>query len=142
MKNYRLIYFALPLLLLIISSCEITITPPEPDFTATISALGDDYVDVSFSDLSSPSPTSWKWTFEGGYPATSELKNPTVTYYEPGTYSVTLVATNSGGGDEIVKYDFVNIVEFVNPSNKEIDITVEDNTKTIDIDGSVIFGVI
>ncbi|MBE9468268.1 MAG: PKD domain-containing protein [Bacteroidetes bacterium] len=142
MKKFRLIYLALPLLLLIVSSCEITIVAPEPNFTATVSASGDDYVDVSFSDLSSPMATSWNWTFEGGYPETSELKNPKITYDKPGTYSVTLVATNSGGGDEITKHDFVNIVEFVNPTYKEIDITVENNTKTIELDESVLFGVI
>jgi hypothetical protein len=35
---------------------------------------------VAFYDMSSFSPTSWEWTFEGGSPATSTDKNPVVNY--------------------------------------------------------------
>ena len=37
---------------------------------------------------------SWEWTFEGGTPETSTEQNPTVTYEEPGTYSVSLTTSN------------------------------------------------
>ncbi|MGZ4054547.1 MAG: PKD domain-containing protein [Bacteroidia bacterium] len=52
---------------------------------------------VNFTDLSTNTPTSWTWTFPGGTPATSTLQNPVVVYNTPGTYSVTLTATNSAG---------------------------------------------
>ena len=52
---------------------------------------------VTFSDVSSNNPTSWKWIFEGGTPATSTVQNPVVTYMAPGRYNVTLEATNDFG---------------------------------------------
>lgn len=43
-------------------------------------------------------PTTYQWTFNGGTPATSTSANPgPVCYSTPGTYAVTLVATNSFG---------------------------------------------
>lgn len=53
---------------------------------------------VSFNDASSNSPSSWAWTFTGGSPGTSSVKNPTsITYGTIGAYPVTLVSTNSVG---------------------------------------------
>jgi len=45
-------------------------------------------------------PTTYLWTFEGGSPATSTSANPgPICYAIPGTYDVTLTATNSFGFD-------------------------------------------
>jgi PKD repeat protein len=52
---------------------------------------------VSFTDLSTFNPTSWLWSF--GDSNTSTLQNPTHTYSAPGTYTVTLIATNAFGSD-------------------------------------------
>lgn len=52
---------------------------------------------VSFTDLSTFNPTSWLWSF--GDSNTSTLQNPTHTYIAPGTYTVTLIATNAFGSD-------------------------------------------
>lgn len=53
---------------------------------------------VSFKDGSfNGTPASYEWTFEGGTPATSTVANPTVTYANPGTYSVTLKVSNANG---------------------------------------------
>jgi PKD repeat protein len=49
----------------------------------------------NFSDFSTGSPSSWKWTFNGGTPSTSTLQNPgAITYNAPGQYDVTLQVTN------------------------------------------------
>ncbi len=40
---------------------------------------------------------SFLWTFPGGNPATSTDENPIVVYNNPGTYNVTLEATNGAG---------------------------------------------
>lgn len=53
--------------------------------------------EVNFTDLSTNFPTSWSWTFEGGDPNTSTVRNPKLNYNVPGVYKVTLVATNSLG---------------------------------------------
>jgi PKD repeat protein len=53
--------------------------------------------ELEFTDLSSNFPTQWNWSFEGGDPNTSTERNPKVTYNTPGTFKVTLIATNSLG---------------------------------------------
>jgi serine protease inhibitor len=52
---------------------------------------------ISFTDESKLNPTTWNWTFQGGTPATSTSQNPSVVFGTPGTYTVTLVASNSNG---------------------------------------------
>jgi len=52
---------------------------------------------IGFTDLSSNFPTAWSWTFEGGDPNTSTLRNPKVKYNVPGVYAVSLSASNSLG---------------------------------------------
>lgn len=49
---------------------------------------------VEFKDLSLGNPVSWKWTFEGGDPATSTEQNPTVVYNQKGNYKVSLEISN------------------------------------------------
>jgi PKD repeat protein len=71
----------------------------------TVSAGGS----VQFTDLSTNTPTSWSWTFEGGTPSTSTAQNPAVTYNTPGTYDVTLIATNSAGSDSETKIDYITV---------------------------------
>jgi hypothetical protein len=51
----------------------------------------------TFSDASTALPTAWAWTFGDGNAATAQ--NPAHTYSLPGTYSVTLIATNACGAD-------------------------------------------
>jgi len=50
---------------------------------------------ATFADASTGSPTSWLWTFGDG--GSSTAQNPTRTYTQPGSYTVTLVASNAGG---------------------------------------------
>jgi uncharacterized repeat protein (TIGR02543 family) len=68
---------------------------------------------VQFTDLSTNTPTSWSWTFEGGTPSTSTAQNPTVTYNTLGTYNVTLTATNAVGSDTETKVDYITVEEVV-----------------------------
>jgi PKD repeat protein len=63
---------------------------------------------VVYNDLSSNSPTSWAWSFPGGTPATSTLRNPTVTYNAAGNYNARLISSNQYGADT---FDFSTPVE-------------------------------
>jgi PKD repeat protein len=87
---------------------------PTADFTAnqTVIDAGDS---VQFTDISLYTPTSWLWNLEGGTPSSSTVQNPSITYNTPGTYFVSLIATNAFGTDYEVKYDFIQ----VNPSGIE-----------------------
>ncbi len=82
--------------------------PPVAAFTAsatTVTVGGS----VNFTDQSTNTPTSWAWTFEGGTPASSTAKNPTVQYNTVGTYDVSLTAYNSSGSDNETKYDYITV---------------------------------
>lgn len=85
----------------------VTVTPPLPptaDFSGTPTS-GAAPLDVAFTDLSSHSPTAWHWDFGDGGTATQQ--NPVHTYSSPGTYTVSLTATNAGGSDTITKPSYV-----------------------------------
>lgn len=62
---------------------------------------------VVFTNLSTGSPTANAWVFAGGTPSTSSVTNPTITYNTPGTYSVSLTASNSNGSNT---YSVVNYI--------------------------------
>jgi PKD repeat protein len=64
---------------------------------------------VNFNDLSLNFPTAWQWTFEGGEPARSSDRNPTVVYNTPGMYAVTLIASNAQGRDTLVRQDYIEV---------------------------------
>jgi PKD repeat protein len=50
---------------------------------------------VQFADTSTGAPGSWAWDFGDG--TTSTLQNPTHIYADPGSYTVTLTATDAAG---------------------------------------------
>jgi PKD repeat protein len=64
---------------------------------------------VQFSDLSAGQPTSWSWSFAGGNPATSTVQNPVVYYNTPGTFSVSLTATNANGTNSATQTSYITI---------------------------------
>jgi len=74
---------------------------------------------VQFTDQSANNPTSWNWTFTGGYPGISGIQNPIVTYTLAGTYSAELVATNTFGSDTLIKTNYiaVNLIPTISVSS-------------------------
>ncbi len=71
-----------------------SVTVPLASFSAS-SLSGTAPLQVSFTDSSTGSPTSWNWDFGDG--ASSTEQNPTHTYSAPGTYTATLTASNGNG---------------------------------------------
>ena len=67
---------------------------------------------VSFTDQSTGSPTSWKWTFGDGN--TSTEKNPVHTYNKTGLYSVTLTASNANGSNALTKTSYIAVSNVLN----------------------------
>ncbi len=60
--------------------------------------------------MSTNSPTSWSWGFGDGN--ISNAQNPSHIYTKPGTYDVTLIATNANGTQQMQKTGYIT----VNPS--------------------------
>ncbi len=69
---------------------------PVAAFTASPTS-GKKPMKVQFTDKSTNSPTSWKWSFGDGTYSTS--KSPSHTYSKAGKYTVTLTAKNSKGSN-------------------------------------------
>ncbi|WP_299664891.1 PKD domain-containing protein [uncultured Polaribacter sp.] len=82
------------------------------DFSASdVSAIQNE--NVVFTDLSTGSPTSWNWEFipKNGSTITSTEQNPVIAFSEATVYSVRLTASNQDNSDEVVKADFINVID-------------------------------
>jgi len=64
---------------------------------------------ITFKDFSEGYATKWKWTFEGGSPATSNLSSPVVTYNTPGAYSVTVEVSNGSTTTTLTKKEYIKV---------------------------------
>ncbi len=63
------------------------------------------------STYGSVQPSSWNWTFEGGTPSSSTLRNPTgISYHIPGIYSVSLTASGGGYNNTITKTNYITVL--------------------------------
>jgi PKD repeat protein len=72
----------------------VTAVLPGADFEASVTA-GDAPLAVTFTDLSTNTPTEWAWDFGDG--GTSTEQDPVHTYAAVGTFDVSLTATNAAG---------------------------------------------
>ncbi|MFT3948244.1 MAG: PKD domain-containing protein [Agriterribacter sp.] len=62
---------------------------------------------VSFKDLSTGAPKYWDWDFGNGQ--LSNIQNPSVTFSQPGTYTVKLVVRNSNGANGVTKDAYITV---------------------------------
>ena len=75
--------------------------PPVAAFSVSDSSVCEGTC-VDFTDLSSNTPTSWLWIFQGSTTSFSTQQNPaSVCYNVPGTYPVTLIVENASGTDTV-----------------------------------------
>jgi len=63
---------------------------------------------VQFTDQSTGNPTSWQWDL--GNNTTSTLQNPSTTYINPGTYTITLTVTNADGSNTKTQVNYINVL--------------------------------
>ncbi len=62
------------------------------------------------------SATSYLWSFPGASPATSIDQNPTnICYNTPGTYSVSLIASNANTSDTLTLNNYINVYPYPAP---------------------------
>ena len=87
---------------------------PVADFVASATSVSP-ATTVTFTDLTSGSPTSWAWVvapatgwvYAGGTNATSQ--NPQITFNTIGFYTITLTATNLQGSDGETKTNYIEV---------------------------------
>lgn len=101
MRNFTLLLTAF----LLSSFCCQMVFGQTTDFSSdlTYTCVGT----VQFQDLSSNAPTSWLWQFGDG--GLSTQQNPTYTYSNSGTYTVTLQTSNAQGQDTIMKTAYITV---------------------------------
>ena len=62
---------------------------------------------VSFQDLSTGNPTTYQWSFGNG--TNSNVPSPSVTYFTPGTYTISLTVSNSSGSNTMTKTNYITV---------------------------------
>ncbi|UXP32059.1 PKD domain-containing protein [Reichenbachiella agarivorans] len=106
------------------------------DFSAnvTLTPFGSQ---VTFTQTSSDNADGWFWEFEGGTPATSTEKKPTVTYSTIGVYDVKLTVTGTEPDRETVvtKTDYMTVTD---PLPPVADFTSDYNNTLVFLAGGVI----
>ena len=63
-------------------------------------------VEVRFTDTSTGAPTVWSWDFGDGTPSAG-VPSPVKIYSVPGTYNVSLTASNIGGSNTKTQYGYI-----------------------------------
>jgi PKD repeat protein len=87
------------------------VTTPFADFVSDVQR-GCAPLTVNFEDMSSENTTAWQWLFPGGTPDSSKVQNPVVVYNQPGTYTVSLTASNAAGQRTEVKTGYITVLAF------------------------------
>lgn len=97
-------------------ACTTPNAAPSSNFTATpiLSCSGV----IDFTDLSVNGPVSWLWDFGDGN--TSTQQNPSHTYVNEGTYTVTLTSTNGFGNNTVVRNNYVVVDKPEGPQTVDV----------------------
>ena len=90
------------------------------DFSGT-PLSGNSPLSVTFTDLSTNTPTGWAWEKNDGggwaaFSGTPTAQNPTESFGD-GTWSVRLAASNAGGSDSETKADYVESLHVFTPGD-------------------------
>lgn len=89
---------------------------------------------VTFFDLTTQSPETWEWSFEGGSPASSEEQNPVISFPEEGLYTVSLTSTNAFSSNTYSRNQFIRVRKDDLPptlrvKNVEVELNSEGNAQ-------------
>lgn len=111
---------------LIMSAETELVYPPVAAFSANVTTTCTG--EVTFSDDSDFFPDTWSWDFGDGETSTEE--NPTHTYEEDGTYTVTLTVSNPAGGDSYTETSYI-VVDKPDAPTVEDDVVCEPGEVTL-----------
>jgi gliding motility-associated-like protein len=93
----------LTLMLCLQSSAQ---SQPVANFSSNI-VSGCSPILVNFTDQSTGNPAEWKWDLGNG--TISNLQNPSVTYFNPGFYTVKLVIKAGNRKDSVIKTNYIHV---------------------------------
>jgi PKD repeat protein len=92
----------------IVDYISVLMLMPKADFVAD-SLAGEAPLTVSFTDISLYDPSVWTWSFGDG--STSTEQNPNHTYELAGTYTISLIVSNTIACDSLIMVDYITIKE-------------------------------
>jgi PKD repeat protein len=93
--------------------------PPVSSFTPSASTICAGQ-SVTFTNTSTGNPTSYSWSLPGGNPTTSTATSPIINFANSGTYTISLIATNSSGSNTSNQTIIVDANPSVSVSNQTI----------------------
>lgn len=108
--------------------------PPSANFTADPTS-GCPVLQVDFVNTSSNNSLTANWNFEGGTPSTSSDFFPSIQYFTPGVYDVTLEVCNPAGCDLLVLPDYIEILEEPEADAGPTQL-IDCNNPEVDLDGT------
>lgn len=125
-----------------VTNTNVCIPIPDFLFNRSETCVG---VPVTFSDASTNAvATSYTWTFSGGNPSSSNLASPSITYTNPGLYTVSYQSASSAGTSSVVtKSNIISVVSnfasFIAPFSEgfETNILPNNNWKTFSSSGAI-----
>lgn len=88
-------------------ACQVATVAPTAAFSADRTTACVGLATIQFTDQSTNIAQQWAWNFGDG--GTSTLQNPVHTYTAAGTYTVTLVVTNTVGSDSEVQTAYITV---------------------------------
>src|SRR5205085_11566302 len=83
-------------------------TPPTANFSGNPTS-GTAPLTCEFTDQSTGTPTSWAWDFQGDGIVDSTQQNPQFIYTTPGSYTVSLTASNAAGSSTNTKVSAITV---------------------------------
>src|SRR5439155_23592977 len=89
--------------------------PPTADFSGSPTS-GTAPLTVQFTDQSTGTPTTWAWDFQNDGSVDSTLQNPQFIYSTPGSYTVSLTATNATGSNTATKVSYITVTAPPSPA--------------------------
>ncbi len=96
------------------SYITVTSAPSKLAAAFTVSPIsGNAPLKVVFTDKSTGSPSSWKWSFGDGTYSTA--RNPVHTYSKAGKYTVSLTVKNAKDSSSVTKKGFISVTNYVKP---------------------------
>ncbi|MCB9310265.1 MAG: PKD domain-containing protein [Lewinellaceae bacterium] len=99
------------------------VVKPTADFTFSADTI---YVgeSVKFFNQSSSNAVNFKWNFQSGTPASSQEKNPEVSYQKAGSFLVSLTASNIAGTNTKIVSKAITVLPHIAPT---VDFTSDKN---------------
>lgn len=86
---------------------------------------GETPLTVQFTDLSEGNPTAWQWDFNNDNIIDSNEQNPTYTYTQDSTYSVSVAISNNTHSDTLTIIDFITVTQPITSYNLSSEYTFD-----------------